>query len=212
MSGSIRQSGLTLGLYVIAAGLLIAGVFALTQQRIDQSRRDLLTTSLSALLPGQGYNNVPIDDVIFIYNDQLDLKKPLPAYRARQGGEPTAIVLTLVTPDGYNGNITLLLGLTYSGVIIGARIISHRETPGLGDDIDIRRSNWIDSFNGLSLSSTDKSAWQVKNHGGKFDQFTGATITPRAVIRAIHGALQWYAEKRQQLYDLPANSNLFIRS
>lgn len=107
--------------------------------------------------------------------------------------------MPVVAPDGYSGNINLLVGIDMSGAILGVRVTSHRETPGLGDQIELKKSDWIKSFNGRTLGSPPHSEWNVKKNGGEFDQFTGATITPRAVVKAVQKALIYFRENRQAI-------------
>ena len=122
------------------------------------------------------------------------------AYRARYRGAPAAVVLAPVAPDGYSGKIRLIVGIQYSGVLSGVRVVSHQETPGLGDKIDVRRSDWIKSFAGLSLRDPQQADWRVRRDGGVFDQFTGATITPRAVVAAVRRSLEYFDTHKDTLF------------
>ena len=125
-------------------------------------------------------------------------------YRARSEGRPVAAAMKLRANDGYNGRIDLLIGVYANGEVSGVRVLSHRETPGLGDGIDIARSDWILDFNGKSLRSPEPAGWTVERDGGVFDQFTGATITPRAVVHAVRRALEYFEENRETLFSAPA--------
>jgi len=127
-------------------------------------------------------------------------------FRARKNNEPVAAVLTSVAPDGYSGSIKILIAVYADGSLSGVRVISHKETPGLGDKIDAQRDDWILQFAGLSLSSPDKSRWKVKKDGGDFDQFTGATITARAVVNAIKRTLEFFEANQDKLF-IPAEEN-----
>jgi electron transport complex protein RnfG len=131
----------------------------------------------------------------------LGVDAPQPVHRARKAGAPVAVVLAAVAPDGYNGDIKLVVGITYEGDVSGVRVIAHRETPGLGDGIEEARSDWILQFKDRSLVSPPPEGWKVKRDGGIFDQFTGATITPRAVVRAVHKCLQFYSAHQTDLYE-----------
>lgn len=113
-------------------------------------------------------------------------------------------MMITTAPDGYNGNIRLLLGIDFNSTILGVRVISHKETPGLGDPIEIEKSNWILGFNQKSLQRPDNEGWAVKRDGGDFDQFTGATISPRAVVKAVHTALLYFDAHKQALFDQPS--------
>jgi electron transport complex protein RnfG len=121
-------------------------------------------------------------------------------------GKPVAVMMIVTAPDGYNGDIRLLAGIAASGTIFGVRIISHRETPGLGDPIDIEKSDWILGFNNKSLQNPDSDGWAVRKDGGQFDQFTGATISPRAVVRTVHSTLRYFEANRQMLFDTPTQT------
>ena len=107
---------------------------------------------------------------------------------------------------GYNGNITLLAGVNFDGSLRGVRVTSHKETPGLGDGIEIEKDDWIESFSGKSLANPQPQQWAVRRDGGSFDQFTGATITPRAIVEAVRDALHFYAANRDFLFDTPSDS------
>lgn len=124
-------------------------------------------------------------------------------YRGTLNGTPSGLVMEATAPDGYGGKIKLLVGIRADGEISGVRVISHHETPGLGDYIDIARSQWITTFNGKSLANTPEGAWKVKKDGGQFPYTTGATITPRAVIKAVHKALAYFSDNQAKLFALP---------
>ncbi len=117
-----------------------------------------------------------------------------------------AVVLKFNAVNGYNGNITLLAGINSDGSLRGVRIISHKETPGLGDAIEIEKSDWALDFSGKSLSNPEPDQWAVKRDGGEFDQFTGATITPRAVVDAVRLALEYFEANHEYLFDTTADS------
>ena len=135
------------------------------------------------------------------FNQQL--LGPLPdsavIYRARNNGEVSAVILPVVAPDGYTTNIDMIVGIRKDGTLAGVRVVAHRETPGLGDKIEKRKSDWIHTFDGLSLQSPTADQWSVKKDGGAFDQFTGATITPRAVVRSVKDALMFFDTHRDLL-------------
>ena len=154
-----------------------------------------------ALIPPSRYDNDLYSDTVSVVSPQLlGSRNTVPVYRARKDGKPVALVMEPVAPDGYSGAIRLLVAVAYDGTILGVRVLSHQETPGLGDNIEIGKSNWITSFNGHSLSNPDAKEWHVKKDGGIFDQFTGATITPRAVVKAVHNSLKYFSEHRDALF------------
>ena len=117
---------------------------------------------------------------------------------------PVAVLMIVTASGGYNGDIRLLIGIDTDGRVLGVRVISHRETPGLGDPIELEKSDWILGFNQKSLRQPEPPGWAVKKDGGQFDQFTGATISPRAVVKAVHNTLKYFAENQQSLFELPA--------
>lgn len=168
---------------------------------IKNNERETLLRSLNSVLPANIYNNDILNDTIKLVDKQyLGSDEPAVIYRARKADKPTAAALKVVAPNGYSGNIVLLVGVNYAGKITGVRVVKHKETPGLGDGIEIQRSNWIDSFTGKSLSNPGRSQWKVKRDGGSFDQFTGATITPRAVVGAVHKALTFFNNNRDKIF------------
>jgi electron transport complex protein RnfG len=130
----------------------------------------------------------------------LHLEKPEIAYRARLNQQAVAVIFPVIAPNGYSGKIKLLVAINPQGSLLGVRVLSHKETAGLGDAIEKNKSDWIDSFNHRSLINTPERAWQVKRDGGDFDQFTGATITPRAVVKAVHNSLLYYQQHKHLLF------------
>lgn len=205
MSQSILRStetrnGLLLGAAVCLALLLISSVFFLTRNQILDTQSTQLKSHLSQLLVKDSFNNEPSTDTVLISDIALGTNKPVTIYRARNNDQPVAAVITAMTPAAYNGPISYLLGISYSGDIIALRVTNHTETPGLGDDIEIRRSDWVRSFEQLNPTAMSESAWQVKKDGGQFDQFTGATITPRALVRSVHQVAHWFARNRDTLF------------
>jgi Na+-translocating ferredoxin:NAD+ oxidoreductase subunit G len=200
-----KKSILHVGVLLAISALIGTGVMAITYNHakdyIEENNRQVLIRSLSSVLVEGDYNNNIIEDKIIVTSQQyLGSKKPLTIYRARHDNQPVAAVLTTVAPNGYNGPIKLIIGIQYSGEIIGVRVVKHRETPGLGDGIEAERSDWVFSFNQRSLDNTGKKQWQVKKDGGVIDQLTGATITPRAIVKAVHLGLRYYRENRDTIF------------
>jgi len=129
----------------------------------------------------------------------LGIDQDQPVHVARMNGQPVAFIVPGVAPDGYNGDISLIVGIKVDGTITGVRSIAHGETPGLGDKVDVAKSDWILGFNGRSLRNPTAEGWAVKKDGGEFDQFTGATITPRAVVNQVLAVLHYFDEDQQRL-------------
>jgi Na+-translocating ferredoxin:NAD+ oxidoreductase subunit G len=190
----ISRSGLLLGLAGVIVIGLVTLVYHFTYDDIERSEYQALLLALNSIIPEDSHDNDIVNDTRDLpANKELGLKKDSLIYRARNNGEIFAAAFPVTAPDGYNGPIKLLLAIDRQGRILGVRVVSHLETPGLGDRIESRRSNWVDQFRGKSIDSPSREDWKVKKDGGVFDQFTGATITPRIVIKAIHKALM-YAE------------------
>ncbi len=198
-------TSLLLGLFAVVGTGMVALTHDGTKERIIENERNYLLRTLNALVPPQAYDNVLYEDAIEVTDKALlGSSKPLPIYRARKEGRPVAAILTVVAPDGYNGNIKLLVAVRYEGTIMGVRVVSHLETPGLGDAIDADKSDWINSFRGYSLDNPDELGWRVEKDGGIFDQFTGATITPRAVVKAVYNGLKYYDRHKEAIFSRPA--------
>ena len=195
------KTGLLLGLFAIVGTAIVAFTFDNTAERIADNEREFLLRSLHALIPENTHDNDIYADMRLVKDPELlGSRDPVPVYRARKNGKPVALAMTPIAPDGYNGAIKLLVAIAYDGTLLGVRVVSHKETPGLGDGIEIQRSPWIKAFDGRSLSNPDEAGWHVKKDGGVFDQFTGATITPRAVVKAVRKSLQYFAEHRDALF------------
>ncbi|WP_455207975.1 electron transport complex subunit RsxG [Kaarinaea lacus] len=191
--------------FAITGTGLVAFAYEKTKGRIAQAEREALLRSLHSVVKPEEHNNELFNDQIMVTSEQyLGSKHPLPVFRARNNGQAYAVIITAIAPDGYNGDIKLLIGIKYDGTISGVRVIDHRETPGLGDAIETRRSDWILSFNGRSINNPEPKRWKVKRDGGYFDQFTGATITPRAIVKAVAKALQYYELNKDSLFTTPS--------
>jgi electron transport complex protein RnfG len=197
----ILRTGIILGLFAVIGGTLLALTYEHTKDAIAESERQYLLSTLHAMVTPDMHDNDLFEDSIEVTSPELlGSDEPLTVYRARKNGAPVAAIMTVVAPDGYNGAIRLLVAIGYDGAISGVRIISHRETPGLGDGIDIRRSGWVLGFNGRSLENPGQQGWAVKRDGGVFDQLTGATITPRAVVAAVYKSLKYFDKNKDALF------------
>jgi electron transport complex protein RnfG len=207
ISRSMLKNSLVLGLFAIATVGLVALLQLATAERIATAERESQVRALSEILPRSSYDNSLLDNSIELNDPLLGNKSPQAAYIALKDGKPSAIILRATAPDGYSGAIQLLIGIQADGRLAGVRVLNHRETPGLGDKIELAKSAWIRSFNGKSLSDPDADGWAVKRDRGEFDQFAGATITPRAVVKAVHKALQYFDAHKQQLFATQVKSN-----
>jgi electron transport complex protein RnfG len=197
----VVRSGLLLGLIALIGTSLLSGINELTHERILEQEKLRVLRELNEIVPMNSYNNDLLEDRTEV-RDAAFFRHPDPVvvYRARMDGRPVAVLMTVTAPDGYNGDIRLIVGVDANGKILGVRVVAHRETPGLGDPIETGKSDWILGFKGKSLDDPREAGWAVKRDGGEFDQFTGATITPRAVVRAVHDALLYFAANRQALF------------
>lgn len=195
------RTALVLGVFALISTWLVAITFDATKAPIAASEKKALLRNLHQLIPPTMHDNDLFTDVITVKDAaHLGINTPLRVFRARMNKQPIAVAIESVAPDGYSGNIFLLIAIRYDGSLLGVRVSKHKETPGLGDAIEIERSDWVTGFNNKSLSTTHTKAWQVEKDGGEFDQFTGATITPRAIVKAVHKTLLYYQQHRDSLY------------
>jgi electron transport complex protein RnfG len=195
----LRNAGL-LALIAIGVAVALAGTQFLTRDEIAAQRRAAEARAYNEILPPGRYDNALLDDFRLVDDRELlGLQQPRKLLVARLGGKAQAVIVPATAPDGYGGAIDLIVGINADGSIAGARVVAHKETPGLGDNVEIRKSRWIEGFTGRSLGDPAPERWAVKKDGGAFDQFTGATITPRAVTAAIRRALQYFEANRATL-------------
>lgn len=195
-----RNAWLLAAFALFATGAVVILHWA-TAGRIAHQERAALENLLSRIVPRDEYDNKLYADCTRVRDPELlGSDAPITVYRARKGGAPVAAILTPVAPDGYSGSIDLLVGVYTDGRVAGVRVTRHNETPGLGDKIDERRSDWILGFRGKSLTDPKPEGWRVRKDGGEFDAFTGATITPRAVVKAVARSLDYFRRHRDALF------------
>ncbi|MFL1406405.1 electron transport complex subunit RsxG [Marinobacter sp. M1N3S26] len=200
LAQSIRRSAIGLGLFAIITGGTIALTQQLTRDRIQEQVARGEAAALYEIIPESEHDNDLLQDTVTLPpGDRLAIDGALNGWVARRDGEPVGLILPAVAPDGYSGDIHLLVGINLKGEVLGVRVTSHRETPGLGDRVELRKSNWVLSFEGRSLDNPEPRNWNVKKNGGVFDQFTGATITPRAVVKAVQHTLMYFREHRDAI-------------
>jgi electron transport complex protein RnfG len=183
---------LLMGIVSLIVCSLLLVTHYLTAQPIADRQREDLTKLLNQVLPNEAYDNQPLDNRY----QQFIEGRPLIFYRARRQGKVSAIILFTST-SGYSGAISMLVAINADGSLSGVRVLSHTETPGLGDKIELAKSDWILGFTGLSLTKPNVTGWAVKKDGGEFDAFTGATITPRAVVKGVYETLQLFENNKQ---------------
>jgi electron transport complex protein RnfG len=198
---SMLRNALGLALFAAVTVGVIAVTEVGTRDAIREQREAARRRALLEILPAEAFDNAILDDVVIVAAAPLGLPAPEEAFIARRAGEPIAAMVPLRVPDGYSGEIRLVLGVRPDGRIVGLRVLEHRETPGLGDRTEARKSDWILTFDGRALGDPPAEQWAVRKDGGSFDAFTGATITPRAVIRGVRRALTWFeADGRAVLF------------
>ncbi len=203
------KAALALGGIALAAVALLAFTERATRARIAEARAAAEQRALTIVLPAGRYDNAPLADRIEVEAPRwLGSDRPLQVWRARLAGQPAALVFEAEAADGYAGSIRLRIGVEADGRISGVRVTEHRETPGLGDAIEAGRSDWITRFDGRALGDPAADAWKVRRDGGAFDQFAGATLTPRAVVGAVRRALQYAELHGEALYAAPVGARL----
>ena len=195
-------SAIVLSLFAVVGTFFVSYTYDHTIDQINENKRLVLLKAFHVLISPNDHDNDIFTDMIQRQDKELlGRKTPVNIYRARKNNKPVAVIINSLAPDGYNGHIELLVAIKYDGTLAGVRVVHHLETPGLGDAIDENRSDWITKFKSLSLTNPDKKGWAVKRDGGQFDQFTGATITPRAIVKAVYKTLLFYQKNRDTLYE-----------
>ncbi|MFC4699789.1 electron transport complex subunit RsxG [Glaciecola siphonariae] len=201
----ISKNGAILAGFAFVSTALIALTFYATKDKIALAKEQQLMSVLNELVPESQHDNLLHTDCIVVAPDPLLGDQKQRIFRATNDGKPIAAIIETTSPNGYSGDIDLVVAVSPEQVVLGTRIIDHKETPGLGDKIDIRVSDWIKSFNNVPYSEANEQRWQVKKDGGQFDQFTGATITPRAVVNAVKDAAIYLGQHQTQIFEREAN-------
>ncbi len=200
------RTAVILFLFVVIFTGLLSGAYLWTLPTIEAAAAGEKMKLINEVLPPGSYDNDLLKDTVSIAPTvALGQDEASTAYRARKNGKASALVLEAVAPDGYAGKIRLLIALGADGALLGVRVTQHKETPGLGDYIEPRKDKnkdrpWITQFDGLTPATAEERAWKVKKDGGNFDSVAGATVTPRAVIKAVRKAALYVAENRAQLF------------
>ncbi|WP_444994105.1 electron transport complex subunit RsxG [Aliikangiella sp. IMCC44359] len=196
------KNGAILALFALISTGLIAITHLITKDKIAEEIETALARRLNEIIPANEYNNDVYHDCRLVISPELlGSSDPLKVYRMRKDNQNYAVFMTSIAPDGYSGKIKLVIGIYNSGKIAGVRVTEHSETPGLGDKIEIEKSNWIKQFDNKSFANTPENVWRVKKDGGDFDALTGATITPRAIIKAINQSLIYFDQNKVQLFE-----------
>ncbi len=202
---AVRTAGILFIFVIVFTGLLSAA-YLWTKPAIEASAAEEEMKLVNEVLPHTEYDNDLLTDTVTLpVTPELGLADPSTLYRARKAGQPVALVFESTAPDGYAGKIRLLVALAADGALIGVRVTQHKETPGLGDYIEPKKDKnkerpWITQFNGLIPANSEEREWKVKKDGGRFDSVAGATVTPRAVIKAVRKAAVHVSENREQFF------------
>jgi electron transport complex protein RnfG len=189
------KHGVILCLFCLGFGLVLAITNEITLDDIGARAIEDKQNSLSQVLPDELHDNNPVTDTVTLANAE---GKELTVFRARKDGKVTGVAYEIFG-TGYAGEIKLMMGIDAEGKLLGVRVLAHKETPGLGDKIEAKKGPWIERFTGLSMGNPPLERWKVKKDGGDFDQFAGATITPRGVMVAIRSGLEFFAENKSTL-------------
>jgi len=199
---SMGKNSLLLALFALITALILASTDRVTEDRIAESERLAAQKALFEIVPLARHDNdllVDLQPIPEQYWLALGLDNGGDVHIARLDDQPVAAIVPSITTDGYSGDIAMIVGINFDGTVAGVRVVDHKETPGLGDKVELRKSDWILSFNGKSLNNPEISKWNVKKDRGDFDQFTGATITPKAVIHQIAKTLEYFEKDRERL-------------
>jgi electron transport complex protein RnfG len=203
--GSILKSGATLAVIAAVCTALVAATFHVTKDRIAANDKALLEQSLQPALSGIIYEgSVSESRLVIAPPHDLPGSEAALIYRVYVGGKPVAALFVVTARDGFSGPIRILLGVSIDGVVTGLRILNHRETPGLGDKIESKRSDWVHQFAGRSLDNPAVAQWAIRRDGGEFDALTGASVTPRAVVKAMRDTLIYFDAHHDEIFTAAA--------
>ncbi|MBQ4833327.1 electron transport complex subunit RsxG [Pseudoalteromonas sp. MMG010] len=200
---SMVKNGALLSAFALITTGIVALINAATAETIAEQEQLQLVRQFHEVLSPELYNNQLSEDCVVVTNDLLGPYKQQVIYRAKLNGKPVALVIRHITPNGYTGDINLLSAVYQNGEIAGVRVTKHQETPGLGDKVELKKSDWITTFKGTTVAAEDDPRWAVKKDGGQFDQFTGATITPRAVVSSVKNATLFAKSQFDALFLAP---------
>jgi len=202
----VLKSGITLAIIAAVCTSLVALTYQVTHERIAANEQAWLEQSLQPALSGLFFDSgVSESKVTIPAPHELPGSSDAVIYRVYSGDSPVAALFIVSARDGYAGAIRLLVGIDINGTVTGVHVLAHRETPGLGDRIESAKSNWVEQFSGRSLGDPVASGWKIKRDGGEFDQLTGASVTPRAIIKAIKETLIYFEANRVSVFAAAAD-------
>ncbi len=203
--GSPIRTLLIVGVVAAAAAFMVSASHEFSRDRIAANERARLIASLNSVLdPNLRSHDLSTVRLSVTDRDLLGDDEPIDVFVAMDEHTPAAVVFASVAPDGYNAAIRMLIGVSPGGALTGARVVSHRETPGLGDAIDAAKSRWILQFDGLTLAMPPLPMWAVDKDDGQFDSITGATVTSRAVVKGVKNTLLYFQDHRDELFERAA--------
>lgn len=200
------RTAATLFVFVAIFTGLLSGAYLWTKPAIEASATEEKMKLVDEVLPRTEYDNALLEDTVVLQaTPELGLKDPTTLFRARKAGQPVALIFEAVAPDGYAGKIRLIIAVRANGEVAGVRVTQHKETPGLGDYVELKKDKnkarpWITQFNSMSLAKVADKDWKVRKDGGQIDYHAGATVTPRAVSKAVLKAVQWAEANRDRLF------------
>ena len=205
---SILRSGVTLAVIAAVCTALVAFTYQLTDERIAANEQAWLEQSLQPALSGLFFDSGISESVLTIPAPHgLPGSQDAIIYRVYSGESPVAALFVVSARDGYAGPIRMLVGVGIDGTVTGVHVLAHRETPGLGDQIESSKSDWVKQFDGRSLANPGAEGWKIKRDGGEFDQLTGASVTPRAVVKAVRETLQYFDANADSIFTAQANQD-----
>ncbi len=212
MGQSILKNAFALAVFAIITAGVIAVVQFNTQEKINKNVAEAQARALYEITPKHTVDNDLLSATLDLTSHKAkesmninvlgDLPSGASAHFAQKDGKVHTVIFPAISPNGYTTDIHMVVGIKLDGSLAGVRIIKHKETPGLGDKVETKKSDWVHDFAGKSLTNPARDNWKVKKDGGIFDQFTGATITPRAVVGAVHQTLEFFANNKQQLLNM----------
>lgn len=203
--GKPLRSAIILIVIAIAIAAVLSAVNTATRERVRHNEQAWILERLDALIPPAAHDNDLLNDVAHVISpDLLGTEDSVDIYRARKDGHPVAAILHTVAPYGYRGPIDLLVAIAADGSLLGVQVIRHHETPGLGDAFEHDDGRWLNRFRNKSLRDPPQARWSLRKDGGEFDAFTGATTTPRAIVKAVRQALEYYRANRERIFEVAA--------
>jgi electron transport complex protein RnfG len=204
-SGAPLRSAMALIVLLVLIALALAGIHAVTRDQVQRNQQAWILQRLDALVPPTAHDNDLLTDAISVTSaDLLGTDQPVVVYRARNHRQSVAVIIHTIAPNGYRGPIDLLVAIAVDGSLLGVQVIQHNETPGLGDAFEHDNGNWLGKFIGKSLDRPTQQRWTLRKDGGDFDAFTGATITPRAIVKSTRQALEYFRAHSEDIFAAPA--------